>query len=207
MNSSHKRKNSTWGTELSGFTVIFDACVLYPASLRDLLLELSTEGIFLARWTDQIHDEWIEAVLRNAPAGAPITAQKLARTRELMNQAIPDSLVQGYEKLIDALHLPDPDDRHVLAAAIVARAGAIITMNLKDFPEETLVSFGVEAQHPDDFLLYQFDLAQDKVLGAVKRLRARLKNPPKTADEYLEILANLPLPQFVDKLQKFKDLI
>jgi len=194
-----------WDIEVEAFTVVFDACVLYPASLRDILLELSTEGIFRARWTDKIHDEWISNLLKNSDG--KITPEILARTRDLMNKAVPDCLVTGYEQIIESLDLPDKDDRHVLAAAIVAKAGAIVTMNLKDFPDVQLDEFGIEAQHPDDFLIYQFDLAQAVVLGAVKRLRARLKNPPKTVDEYLDTLANLPLPQFVEKLRKFRDLI
>jgi hypothetical protein len=192
---------------VEAFTVIFDACVLYPASLRDLLLELSTEGIFLARWTEKIHEEWTSNLLKNAPPGSPLTAEKLARTCALMNQAVPDCLVTGYERIIDSLELPDPDDRHVLAAAIRARASAIVTINLKDFPAEALAPFGIEAQHPDEFLIYQFDLAQDRALNAIKRLRARLRHPAKTADEYLDTLANLPLPLFVERLRPFRELI
>jgi hypothetical protein len=82
-------------------------------------------GLVRARWTDAIHDEWIRKVLQNRP---DLTAQQLARTRELMNRAVPDCLVSGYEKLIDKLELPDPDDRHVLAAAIHARANVIVTL-------------------------------------------------------------------------------
>src|ERR1035437_9280364 len=136
-----------WDIDVEPFTVVFDACVLYPASLRDVLLELSTEGIFRARWTDKIHEEWISNLLKNSDG--KITPEILARTRELMNQAVPDCLVTGYEQIIESLDLPDKDDRHVLAAAIVAKAGAIVTMNLKDFPDANLDEFGIEAQHPD----------------------------------------------------------
>lgn len=183
------------------FTVVFDACVLYPAPLRDLLLELSTEGIFRARWTDQIHEEWIGHVLEKNPH---ITAAQLTRTRTLMNQAVPDCLVTGYESLIASLKLPDPDDRHILAAAIVARAGAIVTFNVRDFPDEVLDTYGIEALHPDDFLIYQFDLAPAAVIRAIKTVRMRLKHPPMDVDEYLACLTRQRLPQFVEKLQSYR---
>ncbi len=124
-----------------------------------------------------------------------------------MDQAVPDCLVTGYEPLIAALSLPDPDDRHVLAAAIVAHAGAIVTFNTSDFPQQLLEPYGLEAQHPDDFLIYQFDLAQGAVCIAIKRLRSRLKYPSIEVDEYLDCLTRQQLPQFVDKLRRFKDLI
>ncbi|MES9881867.1 MAG: PIN domain-containing protein [Sedimenticola sp.] len=119
------------------YTVIFDACVLYPAPLRDFLLRLSTTGLFSAKWTDRIHDEWI----RNLLESRPDLEEKLSRTRELMNQAVPDSLVAGFESLIENLELPDADDRHVLAAAIRSGAQAIITFNLKDFPDDVLAQY------------------------------------------------------------------
>ena len=99
------------------------------------------------------------------------------------------------------------NDRHVLAAAIVARAGAIVTFNVKHFPQTILEEFGLEAQHPDDFLIYQFDLAQAAVCTAIKRLRARLKNPPMSVDEYLACLLRQQLPQFVDKLRRYRDVL
>jgi hypothetical protein len=185
--------------------VIFDACVLYPAPLRDVLLELSTEGIFLARWTDDIHDEWISNLLENA--GGRITPQTLDRTRQLMNKAVPDCLVTGYRPLIESLRLPDKDDRHVLAAAIVAKASVIITTNLRDFPKGALAPYRIDPQHPDDFLVAQLDRASVSVLGAVRRLRARLKKPRMSATQYLDILTRLPLPRFVERLRNVQDEI
>jgi hypothetical protein len=64
------------------FTVIYDACVLYRAPLRDLLMRLALTDLYRARWSDQIHDEWISAVLRNRP---DLSRQQLERTRSLMN--------------------------------------------------------------------------------------------------------------------------
>jgi hypothetical protein len=188
----------------SNFTVILDACVIYPAPLRDVLLEIAEEGVFRARWTSDIQEEWIKNLLKNRP---DLLREKLERTRDLMNSAIPDCLVTGYEKFVDGLILPDANDRHVLAAAIVAKASVIVTTNLKHFPDENLAKFGIEAQHPDDFLIYQFDLAQGAVCQAIKRLRSRLKNPPMNVAEYITKLTQMQLPQFAEKLRKFAEVL
>jgi len=117
---------------MSTYTALLDANVLYPAPLRDLLLQLAVTDMFRAKWTSDIHREWMEALLRNQPHR---DRAKLERTRDLMDSSTRDCLVTGYEALISSLHLPDPNDCHVLAAAIVGRCDAIITQNLKDFPE------------------------------------------------------------------------
>ena len=186
------------------FTAVVDSCVFYSAPLRDVFLELSGEGIFRARWTDQIHNEWIRNVLDN---NRHIKPEQLARTRQLMDKAVPDCLVVGYDHLIDSLNLPDKNDRHVLAAAIVARAGVIVTFNTKDFPEHALKPYGLKAQHPDDYLISQFDLARGPVCTAIKRLRNRLKNPPMNVAAYLAILRQQQLLQFEQRLQLFNDVI
>src|SRR5438270_13155098 len=109
---------------MAKMTVIYDACVLYPAPLRDLLIQLATAGIFRARWTDRIHEEWIRNVLANRP---DLTRGQLERTRDLMDRSVRDCLVTGFEGLIEGLSLPNENDRHVLAAAIRCNADAIIT--------------------------------------------------------------------------------
>ena len=115
-------------------TVLYDACVLYPAPLRDLLMQLALADLFRARWSDAIHDEWARSVLADRPDIKPAS---LARCRELMNRHVPDSLVTGYEPLIPTLTLPDPDDRHVLAAAIQAQSELIVAAYEKEHPEPT----------------------------------------------------------------------
>jgi hypothetical protein len=124
-----------------------------------------------------------------------------------MNAHVRDCLVTGYESLIPALTLPDPDDRHVLAAAVRAGADVIVTFNLKDFPAEALAPYGIEAQHPDEFLSYQLDLAANIVCAAAKRHRASLKNPPKDVEAYLTTLEAQGLAQTVAALRKFAELI
>lgn len=188
---------------MAKFSVIYDACVLYPAPLRDLLMQLALTDLFKARWTDQIHEEWIEALLRRDKYDRKI----LERTRELMDASVRDAKVSGYESLIDALVLPDPEDRHVLAAAIKAGANAIVTFNLKDFPSDVLSKYGIEAIHPDEFVYCQIDLAPAIACGAIKRQRESLKNPPKAKDEFLAILQKQQLPQTVSALRTYIELI
>ena len=103
---------------MANIIAIYDACVLYPAPLRDLLIQLGITGLFRPRWTEEIHDEWIRNVLKKRP---DLNREQLNRTKQLMNQAIPDCLVTDYKSIIEGLKLPDPDDRHALAAAIHAR--------------------------------------------------------------------------------------
>jgi hypothetical protein len=180
------------------FTALFDACVLYPAPLRDLVMWLALTDLFNARWTDAIHEEWIRNVLANRP---DIKPEQLDRTRQLMNTRIRDCLVTGYEDLIDGLTLPDPDDRHVLAAAIRIGADVIVTINLKDFPTGTLSKFSMEALQPDDFVLRLMDLDEEMVCEAIERQRAALKNPPKSVTDHLETLRAQGLLKTVERLK------
>lgn len=124
-----------------------------------------------------------------------------------MNSHVRDCLVTGYEDLIEGLELPDPDDRHVLAAAIRTRASVIVTFNLSDFPNDYLAKFGLEAQHPDEFITHLLDLNPAAVCGAAKRQRAALMNPPKNVDEFLDALAHQHLPETVNRLREFGELI
>lgn len=188
----------------TNFTVLYDACVLYPAPLRDLLVRLAYTGAFRARWTQHIHEEWIRNALRNNPR---LTRERLEATASKMNAAIMDSLVSDYEPLIAGLELPDVNDRHVLAAAIKGQAEVIVTFNLKDFPERYLQPFNIWAQHPDEFISHLIDLSPATVLLAAKQQRAALKNPPRTVDEFLDTLLRQQLPRTAAFLKERKDLI
>lgn len=189
---------------MSYYTALFDANVLYPAPLRDLLLQLAVTDIFCAKWTADIHGEWIESLLRNEPHR---NRQVLERTRDFMNQATRDCLITGYEALIPSLELPDPDDRHVLAAAVVGGCDVIVTQNLRDFPKAILEPFGIETQHPDDFLCNHLHLAPGIFCVAVRKVRARLKNPPYSVAEYLVTLTRQGLVATSNELQQFSQLI
>lgn len=185
------------------FAVLFDACVLYPAPLRDFLMWLAQSDLFAAKWTDDIHDEWIRNLLKTRPE----LKDRLQRTREQMNKTVPDCFVLGYKNLIPSLSLPDHDDRHVLAAAIRCSAQIIVTFNLKDFPQKILDQYGIEALHPDVFIEHQLGLNTAAVINAAKQHRTLLKNPPKTSEEYLNTLSAQGLSVTVNRLSAFIDLI
>ncbi|RWR04396.1 PIN domain-containing protein [Paenirhodobacter populi] len=189
---------------MTQYTALLDANVLYPAPMRDLLLQLAVTDLFRARWTADIHREWIEALLRNEP-GRDRAA--LERTRDLMDRATRDCLVEGYHALIPALELPDADDRHVLAAAIIGRCDVIVTQNLADFPAEALVPFGIEAQHPDEFLLNHLHLSPGLFCASVRKVRARLRNPPYSVDDYLGTLTQIGLVATAAELGGFAELL
>ena len=180
------------------FTATYDACVLHPAALRDLLVRLGMTGLFRAVWSDQILDEMVGSIVRRR---SDLTVEKLARTRELMCQAVPDCLVTGYESLIDGIELPDPDDRHVLAVAIRSGSQVIVTENLRDFPTEALEPYGIEAQSPDIFLLHLIDLSPTAVAAVIERQAADLTNPPMSVAEVLEHLASSGLPRSIAALR------
>ncbi len=164
--------------KLSG---VYDACVLYPAPLRDTLMSLAVTRLFQAHWTEAIHDEWTKNLLQARP---DITPEQLARTRGVMNRAVPDTLVTGYSSLIQTLVLPDPDDRHVLAAAIRCRAGLIITFNVKDFPDSVIGEYGIKTCHPDIFIRRLLEEHPAQVIAALKKQHQRLIRPALSAEEF-----------------------
>jgi hypothetical protein len=181
------------------FCAFLDASVIYPASLRDLLMRLTLAGLYQARWSNHVHAEWIRAVSRDRP---DIPPEKLHRVREAMDRHAEDALVTGYESLISSLTLPDPDDRHVLAAAIVARADVIVTRNLKDFPAETLDRYDIEAQHPDEFLHHMMDLAPVAFVDAVRLQQANMANPPVSMNDLLALFERIGLAETVAELRR-----
>jgi predicted nucleic acid-binding protein len=181
--------------------VILDACVLFPAPLRDFLMHLALLDVFQARWTDEIHAEWIRNVLKMRP---DISEKQLNRTKDLMNSHVRDCLVENYEHLIDKLFLPDKNDRHVLAAAIKSNAEIILTFNLRDFPNNILQTHNLIAIAPDKLLSDLFDSNADNFNLAFERQLKSLKNPPKTADELLQILETQQLKNTIGKLRNYR---
>jgi len=180
------------------FVVIYDACVLFPAPLRDLLVRVARTGVVRAHWSDRIIEECFRAVLRERPDLVP---ENLARTKDRMNIALPDANVTGHEPLIESFTLPDPDDCHVLAAAVRIGAQAIVTFNLDDFPATALEPLGLEAKHPDDFMVEALDLAPGAIAAAINEQAATLRNPPKTVAELLDTLQRQGLPLAVARLR------
>lgn len=177
---------------------VLDACVLYPAPLRDLWMHLTVQYVFQPKWTAQIQEEWIRSVLENRPDLRP---EQLARTRALMERWGRDWEVPEYHAPLSGLSLPDPDDCHVLAAAISARVPLVVTFNLADFPEAALAPHGVRAVHPDTFACELLEADPEGFLEAVRTHRAALGNPPKGQEEYLQTLRGAGLVGTAARLQ------
>jgi len=167
-------------------------------------MELAAASLFRAKWSEDIHDEWTSALLKDR---ADLTAKQLRRTCDLMNAAVPDAIVEGHHCLIDGLALPDPNDRHVLAAAIHSGADAIVTFNLRDFPPAVMEQFNLEVLHPDDFIQFQYDFNNAAVIIAARRCRERLRKPPQSVAEYLDTLAQQRLPKTVSLLAPYATVI
>ena len=165
---------------------------------------LALSGRFRARWSQDIHEEWKRNLLLNRK---DLTREQLDRTSKLMDYAVADSLVEGYQELIEGLALPDPNDRHVLAAAIRCNASVIVTFNQRDFPVSTLAIYGMETQHPDEFVDNLLDLDTAAVVNAAQQQRSQLKNPAISVDRYLEILLRQGLVKTTKTLAKYRSLL
>lgn len=180
------------------FVVVYDASVLYPSVLRDLLIRIAQQGLVQGRWTGEILDEVFESLQRNRPDLDPVA---LKRTRELMVAAVRGCLIVGYETLIPALELPDPDDRHVLAAAIRARAQVLVTANLRDFPVQALARWDIEPKGPDAFVLDQISLHAKAVWGCVQKIADSWRSPPGTLEDVLVRLERSGLVESAARLR------
>lgn len=180
-------------------SAVFDACVLYPAPLRDLLLRLTKAGVVDGFWSSAILNECFRSVARNRP---DLPAEVLEASRAAMETYFPSRLVSGHEALIEELSLPDPDDRHVLAATIHAGLPTIVTFNLKDFPANELARHHVVAVHPDEFVLAAIGRDTDAVLDVVEEQRASLRRPPATMEQLLDRLAEQGLRASIEAIRR-----
>lgn len=185
------------------YTSVLDACVLHPAFLRASLLWFAAEKLYRPIWSEEIFGEWAQSLERRFDD----PPQKLNTQRETMEKAFPGAMVQLPEGLIEGLKLPDANDRHVLAAAIVGRADAIITTNLKHFPPEICGRYSLEVIHPDDFLVNVIDLHQDRAVAACRKHRQVLKNPPYSAAEFVAKFEAAGLIQTHQRLLPLIDLL
>lgn len=179
------------------FTVVLDANVLYPFLTRDVLLSLAHAGLYRPLWSADIMQEWQDRLIEKKPA----KAEKIALTAQLMAEHFPESLVEGYQSLIATLTLPDPEDRHVLAAAIRGTAQAIVTENLRDFPKEALAAYDIEAITADEFCLSTIQLYQADAIQALSAMRQRYSSPPMTSIELLLAFNACGLVQTAAELQ------
>lgn len=187
------------------YTVLLDACVLFPIAVCDALLSLAATGMFAAKWTTEIEEEWI----RNLEAKYPHLKGRTAVRRDAMRAAVPDWEVpaEGWQALVPYLGLPDKDDRHVLAAAIAGHADAIVTVNTRHFPQDVVGRFGIEVLHPDDFIVAQLDLEQLTALKAFKDMRSRKKNPTLDPEEFAAAMERNGLAVTANRLRDAAGLI
>ncbi len=167
--------------------IVLDANVLYPAPIRDLLLNIADMEIYSPKWSAIIQEEWVRNLLGKRP---DISRNRILRTVKLMDESFPEANVTEFEELIGELNLPDPDDRHVLAVAIKSEADAIVTFNRKDFPKNYLKTFNIVIYSPNEFLEVLHDLSPTLINQAFSNQLASLKNPPKTKTELIETLEN-----------------
>jgi predicted nucleic acid-binding protein len=182
---------------------LLDANVLYPAPLRDFLLQLAYDDFFSPRWSEEIQDEWTRNVLASR---SDLTAAQMSYTRSAMARAFPSACVVGYEPLIPQL-TNHPKDAHVLAAAIQGKADTIVTSNRKDFPDAALVPYGLVAISPDAFALSLYQSNPDDVIVTLRRHRSKLTRPPKSARAYIDALEQGGLIQTSQRLRDREDQI
>jgi PIN domain len=175
---------------------VFDACILYPFHLRNIIVQAAVDRLVEARWTDAIHDEWIRNLTVNAPA---IPRERLLITRRLMSDALPTAMVSGYEEHLPRISLPDPNDRHVVAAAIAAKATLILTWNLRHFPASELKKFGLRRMTPDAFLSDLFDQVSQLVTSSLANARHNLNKSQVSASEFIGILEGQRLLQLATR--------
>ena len=187
------------------YTALLDACVLYPVAVCDALMSVAAVGIYAPKWTHRIDDEWMRALeaQRGYPAGSFIPR------RDAMHDACPDWEVPhaAWQAVTPGLALPDPNDVHVLAAAIAGHADCIVTQNLKDFPADIADCFGLEILHPDEFLSAQLDLDLFRVLPAFKAMRARLRRPEYTPALFADALERNGLLRTAQTIRDAAELI
>lgn len=172
--------------------------MLHPAPLRDLLMRGAAADVMQARWSDAVLGEMVRSLARRRP---DVGVAGFNRLRTAMERALPDARVDGYESLMRDLALPDPDDRHVLAAAVHAGAAVIVTFNLADFPAAALAPYGVAAQHPDAFVGHCLDVAPQTMRRLVSEQAGALRRPPLSVDAVLDALAALGLERSTSRLR------
>jgi len=162
-------------------------------------VQVAAEGLIEARWTDEIHDEW----MRNLAGVVPI--ERLSITRRLMEVALPDAAISGYQRHIDHVELPDAGDRHVVAAGIESGATVIVTWNVADFPAGELAKFGLRCQNPDDFLVDLHDRARNLLLRSLANARANLSRTQLSPAGFLDAMTAQRLTRLVERVVRRVD--
>lgn len=181
------------------YAAVLDSCVLVPNALCDTLLRLAEAGFYRPLWSERILEEVADAVLTIRP---DVDRDRIQRRLDAMVTAFDDANVSGWEAVAAGLDLPDPDDRHVLAAAIAGGAQAIVTFNTKDFPAAVLEPRGVQARSPDQFLLDQLDLFPSVALEVLENQARDLSRPAMDLAGLLNNLERCGVPDFVEAARR-----
>ncbi|MFF5260239.1 PIN domain-containing protein [Actinomadura viridis] len=176
------------------FTALLDTCVLWPSLQRDFLLSLAIEGMYRPVWSAAILAELEQHETRKLiyrGEDEDTAASRAHRLIERMRSAFDDAEIQGWEPLDGTYDLPDPDDEHVVAAAFVAGAGAIVTHNIKDFPQNNIPK-GITVLLPAEFAANTVALDPFRALDVITSIVERYgkKGPMVTTDGVLDILAD-----------------
>lgn len=186
------------------YTAFIDACTLAGALKRNLLLSLAEAEFFRVRWSECVLDETRKAIEKIlAGKGVEDAVARAQRARQSMEAAFADAMVDGYEPFLCICEcLPDPDDAHVIAAAVKTQANVIVTENLKDFPADELAQFNLDIHSADHFIADTITLDEGKAVAAIRRMRERLKRPEKTAEQILLDMEAEGLTETVDTLRR-----
>jgi len=181
------------------FSATLDANVLVPIALADTLLRCAEKMLFRPIWSARILNE-VEGAVGEIHRSLP--PHYIADRTASMNRAFPGALTNGFEHIELGLALPDPDDAHVLAAAIHSHSDAIVTANLADFPADYIATFGIEVKSPDDFLLDQLDMASAVVVDALREQAGATRNPSRDLVYVLGALGRAGVPSFADEVAR-----
>ncbi|NJK76638.1 MAG: PIN domain-containing protein [Microcoleus sp. SU_5_6] len=183
------------------YSVVLDSCVIFPMYLRDTLFRAAEDGLYDVYWSQEI----LDGATRNLVNTGRMTREKAARFEAALKEAFPNAMVEVPEDLIQQM-TNDAGDRHVAAAAVIAKAKVIVTSNLRDFPPDSLNPWGIVALHPDVFLNRLYEIAPDLMANLVWQQAENLKNPPLTVEQLLVRLRE-EVPVFADRIQRYYENI
>lgn len=170
---------------------VLDACVLYPTVLREILIGVARVGLYTPLWSERILEEWARATVKLGPGAEAIARGEIAQ----LNSLFPTASVAPRAGLAGRLWLPDPDDIHVLEAAITGSADLIVTVNAVDFPRGILAEEGVRRDDPDHFLLSLWQSAPDAVAGVVEEVRTKAESLSGACQPLRPLLKRARLPR------------
>jgi len=185
---------------MQSFTVVLDACVLVPVTAADTLLRLAEREMYRPVWSERILEEAKRAIARLHP---DLSAEQIEYRFGCMNKAFEDASVSGWESLEGSIVLPDDNDQHVVACALVAGADAIVTNNVRDFPDTTLAPLSIEVIRLDDFLFDIFDLAPEEFAAVIRKQVNDAMHPPLSPTDVLNNLAAAGAPETAAELRPF----